>query len=341
MSKKISIGILVFFFFGIVGAPHAEAITLIPPSLEFTIAPGETIETKIKLFNEEQVAKQLYTEAANFTAAGETGNPQYDFSVPVEGLSAWIQMEPGPIVMQPGDRVEVPVKIAVPADADPGGHYAILAFSSNAPDQETTGLAISASLGALFLVNVEGDVIERGTIQELALDHPSDTLTRLPANFIVRYNNSGNVHLRPTGTIVISNMFNKVTDTIEVNPGKGATLPDSIRRYDAIWERAMVTESSGNVWNTFWQEYGNERKNFALGKYTAQLNLTAGSDEQLNDTAAITFWVLPWHVGVVYGLGAIVLIFLLIIAIKRYNAWIIRRAGTGAGSKTSTKGPSA
>lgn len=328
MVKKILSVVVVAFIFSVLSIRSAKALTLIPPSFEFQVKPGGTIETKVKLFNEEQVEKQFYTDTASFTASGETGNPTYDFTVPVEGLSSWFVVEKGPITLKPGDRVEIPVTINVPADAEPGGHYAVLAFSTTPPDTEgTQQIGVSASLGTLFLVRVEGEVVESGTIKEFGLLSASTTLTRLPANFFVRYENAGNIHLRPSGKITISNLFHKVSGIVDVNPAKGATLPGTVRKYDPVWERATVAEASGSVWQVFWQEFGNERKNFALGKYTALAELTAGSTDQIKDSAEVAFWVLPWHLGVVYGVGLIVLVIILWLLIKKYNTWIIGRAG--------------
>lgn len=340
MKRKIIIS--AFMVIGLIGflrVQPAQALTLIPPSFEFDIAAGQTVDTKVKIFNEEQETKVLYTETASFTAAGETGNPQYDFSIPTEGLSSWFEVEKGPITIEPGERLEIPVKILVPQDAEPGGHYAILAFSPNSPDTGgQSGVAITAALGALFLVNVEGDVVEQGTVREFSLDHESAFFSRLPAQFFVRYANTGNVHLRPTGTITITNLFGNTSGTLEVNPTKGATLPDSIRKYDAVWERSMVTESTGNAWQTFWHEYGNERANFAFGKYTAQLSLTAGTDKLISDSSSVTFWVIPWHLCIVYGVGLIILIVLLFFFIKRYNKWIISRASASQAAASPTEG---
>ena len=66
--------------------------------------------------------------------------------------------------------------------------------------------------------------------------------------------------------------------------------------------------------------------NFAFGKYTAILSLEAGTKSSVTDTAEVGFWVLPWRVILVWGLGIVLGVFIIIWLFKRYNAWIIKKA---------------
>ncbi|HCM68241.1 MAG TPA: hypothetical protein DIS62_04575 [Candidatus Kerfeldbacteria bacterium] len=301
----------------------AEAITLIPPSLELGLIPGQESQTSIKLFNEESTAVELYTESRNFTATGETGLPLFDFESEQIGLSTWITVEEGPIVLQPGGRYEVPVSILPPANADPGGHYAAIFFSTTPPTEGQ--VRISSKVGTLILATVQGDISESGLIQELATRGGSKLHTRLPITFVTRFKNTGNVHLKPAGTITVKNLFGKTTATLDFNTGKGATLPTTTRLYETLWEHTAVNATEGSFWTQFWQEYANERNNLAFGRYTAEQRLTAGATNQVQGLATVSFWVLPWRVVLVWSLVGIIILFVLILLIKRYNTWLIRR----------------
>lgn len=308
-------------------APAVHALTLIPPSVELNVTPGQKIETEVKLFNETQEAVQLYTEAVNFTADGETGNPSYDFGGTVTDLSSWFQIEKGPIALTPGQRLAVPITLNIPADAEPGGHYAALFFSNTPPQEQGAGqIAIGMKLGTLFLVRVEGTIVEQGSLEEFFLEAGKSTLSRLPAHFFLRFQNTGNIHLRPAGTVNIINMFGKKAGSIDVNPGKGATLPKTIRQYEAAWEKERVQETTGNIWTRFWKEFSNEKNNFALGKYTANLSIIYGLSSDQHASAQVSFWVIPWRVLSVGLAALVILLILVVVLLKRYNAWIIKRA---------------
>ena len=293
-KKKAFWGIFLTTFFCIFAFKAAHALTLIPPSLEVNLTPGVAYKTSVKLFNEEEKQIVLYPSTANFTAKDETGTPGFNFNEPVEGLSSWIQVDAGPYTIKPGERIEVPISINTPTDAEPGGHYSALFFAENPPDKAQ--IAIGSKLGVLILGRVAGNVVEQGSISSFTVEN-TEMLTRLPINFAIRYQNTGNVHLRPVGSIEIKDMFGKVKATLDVNTVKGATLPSSIRKYEATWDKSQLTQVSGSAWSKFWQEYRNERANYALGKYTATASLTAGETSKATSTNAITFWVWPWHLS--------------------------------------------
>lgn len=340
MSKRTTLGlsialaILVSLSFR---APQTSALTLIPPSFEDTATPGETISMTVKLFNETAESLELYSSTANFGAKDETGVPSFQPEIEKIGLASWITVTPGPFALQPGGRVEVPVEIKVPADAPPGGHFAGVLFSSQPPQPEAAGsvISVSAKLGMLVLLRVEGNINEAAAIAEFRTKDNKMTYTRPPVEFVVRVRNQGNVHVRPTGNVTIRNVLGGTTTAISVNPKLNAVLPSSIRRFndekDVAWEKALdaagaVKEISSKGLGNFFQEVGREWKYFALGPYTASLSLTYGRANNKLITAETTFWVFPWHILLVSLIVLILVILLLVWLIKRYNRWIVAQA---------------
>ncbi|MFA6272529.1 MAG: hypothetical protein WC693_05520 [Patescibacteria group bacterium] len=305
--------------------PEVQALTLIPPSFETSVDPGVTTETTVKLYNETQDTLNLYPEVVSFTAEGETGNPTFDFNAPIEGVASWFTLPEGPITLTAGERKVIDIKITPPLDAEPGGHYATVFFGTSSPNLEDPGsLALSTKLGSLFLLRVFGDIKESGNISEFGLSGDKNTLSRLPVTFFTRFQNEGNIHLRPSGTIKITNMLGGDTANLEFNPKKSCTLPDTIRKYETIWEKDQIQETTGNFWNKFWTEFSNEKNNFALGRYKATISLDAGNLVQ--DTATVTFWIMPWRVISVALVVLALIVVLLIFLIKKYNRWIINKA---------------
>lgn len=305
-------------------APQARAVTLIPPSLEFSdVQPGTAIPSKLKLFNETATTITLYSQTANFTALDETGTPNIDLNSTKEGLASWITIEPGPFTLEPGQRVEVPFTITLPADAPPGGHYASVLFSPQQPGTAGQGqVAITQKIGTLVLVRVAGTINESGSIAQFIADNGSTKFSRLPVDFLVRFQNSGNVHLRPTGNLTIRNVLGGTTIVIPINSELGATLPQSVRKYDAIWEKSVDASTHGN----FFQEVGREWRNFAFGPYTASVALTFGQANDKTATATLQFWVFPWRVLLVSLLVIAAIVAIIILIVRQYNRWIIAKA---------------
>ncbi len=306
----------------LIGQP-AQAITLIPPSIEFIdVSPGEAVTTKVKLFNETAAAVTLYPSRANFTALDETGTPNIQ-PESEEDLAGWLALDPGPFTIQPGERLEIPVEVKVPADAAPGGHFATILFSPQPPSAVQGGqLAIGQKIGTLVLVRVKGIINESGSIVEFGIDSAQRMFTRLPIDFLLRFKNSGNVHLRPNGTVTIRNLIGGTSATVPVNSGLGAVLPLSTRKFETSWARQPGSTTTGG----FFQEIGREWENFALGPYTASVDLNFGSSNDKSDQATVRFWVVPWRLLLVGAIVLVLLILLIIFLIRRYNRWVISRA---------------
>ncbi len=314
---------------GFVAARPVEALTLVPPSLEFSGTPGQSIDTTVKLFNETNEAVTVTTSTANFGAKGETGEPDFAFDAPLADLASWIKTDVTSVTLQPRETVEVPVKIEVPVGAEPGGHYAGIFFGSGGEGQSQ--LSIKSQLGSLVIIRVAGNIRETGTVTEFAAS--PKTHNRLPVDFFLRLQNSGNVHFRPKGFVTIRNMFGGVSATLPINPKEGAVLPNSIRRFDMTWNRNASSNKPGN----FFQEIGNEMKNFGLGNYTADVVVTYGTE---NKTMASTtkFTIFPWRFMLVLLLVVILIIFLISLGLRSYNRMIIKRA-QGSSSQNPPAAP--
>lgn len=301
----------------------SQAVTLIPPSLEFTAKPGELINTKVKLFNETAEGFTQYSSTANFTAKDETGTPAFAPETDVKDLASWMALGKGPFTLNPGDRLEIPVEIRVPVDAEPGGHFAGIFFSSQPPESTGGGqIAITSKVGALVLVRIEGEINEAASVVSFATADGQKSFNRPPVDFALRVRNDGNVHVRPTGEMTIRNLLGGTTSVIAMNAGQGAVLPQSIRRFAGRWERQTNAPGQGN----FFQEIGREWRNFAFGPYTGSVSLTYGLAKDKTATASVNFWVFPWRVLLLSVLVIIGAILLLIASIKRYNRWILSRA---------------
>ena len=69
----------------------------------------------------------------------------------------------------------------------------------------------------------------------------------------------------------------------------------------------------------FWAEVTNEWQNFALGRYVATVDVRYGSQNIPLEARTVTFWVLPWALGLLL-LGAIII---LLLGMSLYNRLII------------------
>jgi hypothetical protein len=101
----------------------------------------------------------------------------------------------------------------------------------------------------------------------------------------MRYKNDGNVHVAPTGTLVITNMFGRKVKEI---PLRGTSiLPEASRVIKADWEEKNM-----------------------VGRYTASLVVSYGQANQ-SITSSASFIVFPFYLlGII--LAGIALLYLLV-----------------------------
>jgi len=294
----------------------SKAFIVSPPIFdELVIEQGQSDEVTITLVNSLDEPVELFPFTQNF-AADENSEEGKAILIPVEenfGLAEWLKPSTDKVFVEGKGEVDITVSIKVPENADPGGHYAVLFFSKNPPNVDE-GVGIGENIGTLFLVTVPGDINESAEILDFSSD--SGFYTQLPVNFDYRVKNNGSVHFKPRGEIEIKNLLGMKTK-VDPNPKGGNALPNSVRHLTASWVKDENRIEKGG----FMHNLSNEWHNFALGRYKANLNLIYGREGQTVNSA-VTFWVFPWHVVLVF----VILLVALIILIKGYNRLVVKSA---------------
>ncbi|HEX7456125.1 MAG TPA: hypothetical protein VF303_01500 [Candidatus Nanoarchaeia archaeon] len=286
-------------------------IQISAPIYNFGIDPGGSAQEIIKVKNVSNSTQTFYPEVFDFRPIGETGAPEFILNSDQEdrytySLASWVQISKAGITLKSNESTALNFTINVPKDAEPGGRYAGILFGTSPPKPQGTQIAISNKVGSLILVRISGDAKELANLKEFST--PSNFYENPPVDFLVRVENKGNVHFKPKGTIEVKDTFGRKVATLDVNEKNGNVLPESIRRFDK--------SSDGLTWKP---------SGFTVGRYTANVLLTYGdSGKQINGST--TFWVLPWKILLVVGLGVIILILLLILLLKKYNRWVVSRA---------------
>jgi hypothetical protein len=309
---------------GVLFAAPAWALTVSPTIFDQTSDAGKTLTGTIRLTNETDAAQTYYTSVQNFVAEGEDGRQSFLPETDRTGLAQWLKPGIPNITLKAGEVREVNWSLELPKNAEPGGHYAAMFFSTQPPNDKGITVGIGAKLGVLFLVNVNGDIKEQATVESFRVyegdsafgGHETSFLSYLPADFELRIRNQGSVHVRPKGVIRIMSMIGREASSIDVNPLDSKVLPSSIRRVRSVWGPTDLSKAEG-----FFQGVKNEWKGFAFGRYTAKAEATFGAANQpLN--AQVTFWVFPWRLSLLF----VGVVLLLLLGLKAYNRMVISAA---------------
>jgi len=282
------------------------SLTLTPPLFQLSIGPGEFWASSLKAVNTNDYEITLYATVMNFSANGDEGQGKF---TPIVGesseeksqtLAGWIEVAKEPVVVAPGQSVDIPFSVRIPEDASPGGHYAAILVGTQPLRDEQGGpvIRVSSFISSLFFVRIKGEVFENASIREFIVGSSWRSDARIPMS--LRVENTGTVHILPAGDVVVYDMWGIERGRVPVNQNNnfGNVLPHSVRKFELEW--------AGEVswWNT--------------GLYSAVVTLGFGDEEKQSISSETHFWVVPITPLAILGGGILVLILLL--------RWMIRRS---------------
>ncbi|MDB5179631.1 MAG: exported protein of unknown function [Candidatus Saccharibacteria bacterium] len=288
-------------------ADAANGLQISPALVQLNGEAGKSYNVELKVLNVTGSDLSFKTAVNDFAAKDETGTPSIllDEAAPTPtSIQTWVTSIPD-FSLKAHETKTIIAVITIPVSAEPGGHYGVIRFSGTSPTLNGTGVGLSASAGTLFLVRVAGTVTEKltlATFEATANSKQSALFEYGPITFVTRFQNTGNVHVQPTGTILIENIFKNKVASLDINSEKGNILPSSTRRFESTLNQKWL-----------------------FGRYTATTTVGYGTQGQAI-VETISFWVIPYKL-ILVGLAVLAtLIYILRKAIKRYNKYIIAQS---------------
>ncbi|MFI5240426.1 MAG: hypothetical protein ACHQUB_01835 [Candidatus Saccharimonadia bacterium] len=298
-------------------SPNTLGITVSPPTYDMSANPGDSLQNTIRVTNDSDGSVTLAVSAQDFVVEGTEGSVTVTDTTGPTTFSSWFSFSQKQVTLAAKSSALVPFTINVPANAEPGGHFATVLFNPIVSTSTTsTGASIIQRVGSLVLMKVSGDIVESGSIEkfnaksfvgswetvtgtdgktqiyianaeDLTKEHPQSYFDHGPVAFDVLFKNTGNVHFKPTGTLTIYNIFGSKVDQIALDPLN--VFPGGERRVTVIWTKK-------SLWG---------------GYYRAQIDAVYGSQNKIL-TAETVFWVFPWLVLLI-----ILLLVILIVVLHR------------------------
>jgi len=318
----LAIFLFIFAIADIAQAQSSAGIKISPVKTEEMVDPGEVFKSQIKVTNESGETRTFYVYLRDFKSEGESGMAKLVIPGTEEGyyLASWIDVSREGIELAPGQERVVPFTVNIPENIGPGGYFGAIILGTEPPriyqqnEEKGAGMSIAQQTASLLLLRVKGDVFEEAHIREFNTDKDFYN-TPFLVDFLIRIENTGNVHIKPHGAISIKNMFGKEVRVLKINENGGNILPRSIRRFNE------------NTW---------EEKS-AFGKYTATLGITYGvsvndGGQGKNSLVAVkTFWIIPWRIIIPVFLTLLFISGIFILLIKLYKNKAVKKAMQRAG----------
>lgn len=291
-----------------------QALEIDPPFIELSGNPGQTITAQIEIKNISKGSVIVSNQIDNFTAKGETGIPDILInSKAKDPYSILGYIAPlADFALKSQETKTLNIDINIPKNASPGGHYGVIRFTGT-PAALTghSGVSLSASLGALFLLTVNGHIVEKLQTYQFSVSHngvgSNGFFQNDPFVFSEVFKNVGNEHVIPTGMLTVKDMFGHTVLQMYINNTRGNVLPGTMRKFTQEISKVNV---------------GNKR---FFGRYSATFSVKYGSPAQTL-TGRLTFLVIPVELIIIWLIVLIGGFFLIRSGLKRYNQHILDKA---------------
>jgi hypothetical protein len=238
-ASSISIALLALIWLTLARGASAQGsvgLAISPPTFELTANAGDIVKNTIRVTNMSDSPLSVGTDTRNFTAVGEEGAvglTEEDISF---SLANWIAVEPQEAVIGPNEDFIFTFTTSVPPNAEPGGHFGSVVFKMGGATPGQTGASIRQEIASLVLLRVAGTVKEEA--QLLSFNSPKSFYEYGPVDFEIRMKNTGNVHVKPQGTVTITDIFGRQVDQFQIEPKN--ILPDASRKIDAQWNNRAL-----------------------------------------------------------------------------------------------------
>jgi hypothetical protein len=258
-----------------------------PPVTTLSLDPGTSTRQTIKVTNLTDKQLTLQLDKRNFVAKGEEGEVELvDNANPLYSLAPYFTLSQPTVTVPPRGTSQVQYVLSIPKDAEPGGRYGSVTFNTIAeklPNGQS-GASVQQELAALIFLRINGAANEQLKIASFTT--AKSFAEYGPVNFTTRIQNLGNVHEKPTGQIVVKNMFGFTTAKVSMDEKN--VIPGAIRKINTTLN-----------------------KKYLFGTYNATLTLQNGTIQTL--TAKTSFTIIPYKL---LGIILLIIFFLAVILTK-------------------------
>ncbi len=244
MKKIFLIGLIyILCFFTPEFALCQISITVAPPLVETDIPAGgfRTVRLVVSNLGDKSVDIEGYMSDLKLNQDGtpvviQPGTSAYS-------CAEWLELTEDEFTLDAGSKKVIGLKINVPRGVR-GGRYGVILFESVSSGRRRRGnVILGARLGTIVMISIprtfkRGAEISRIWFERVTEDGSKGLYkgsSTKPFNFIVSLKNTGNIHIKAQGSLVIKNEDGRIVDRVPLESGTGTVLPEGVRDFEGFW----------------------------------------------------------------------------------------------------------
>ena len=233
---------LIFFVYPsltLADSTKTKGFTVSPPFQEVVVSKDQTKTSFfVEIANNGSLSQTLSLSIVDFGTLDESGGVAFLGSKLSDwqkkyGLASWVSIEKDIVIIAPKSSEKINVTIDNKDSLSPGGHYAGLMgtlITDALSGKNTVGISqVFASL--IFAKKIGGEkydlLLNRADLNNF---YP----LKIPDEVKLRFQNRGNVHVTPRGTVTITDPFKRIVASGVINPESAIIIPESFRVYPVV-----------------------------------------------------------------------------------------------------------
>lgn len=223
----------------VVMSPAAERVETLKSTGGDRIAPGDTVQRSIILFNRTDAPIDFDLDVAQVVGSDDELVVEVRHGVR-EGAAGWVELEVPTLQLKPGEQGTVGVKITIPDGIKPGSKPFAVTATQRPAQTETPAVGVAPMFKqvAIFVMELPGDAPVDGKLTAAAISSAQKNIeaaqdgTDPPRNarFYVspkwtdthrltlstQYQNDGERLLTPSGKVVVKDLFGRTAGTYDI-----------------------------------------------------------------------------------------------------------------------------
>lgn len=335
VKVKVNAIILVFIVVGLLTAllpstttsaqdnQGAFALQVTPSPIIETVKPGEYKEIEFQIRNQSSNKENLRVDLRKFEVNSENGDIELSEEVP-QDVASWVRVQTPTFTVGPGAAFNEKLIANPPDSVGFSYNFAVVISRSQEPNVTTGNTKLKGSVAVFTLLSVDKPGATR-KLEVKVFTSRKRLYEYLPATFVTTLTNTGNTIVQPYGNIFIQRSptaLQPIT-TLSLNSKGAYILPGVSRSLVVNWDqgfpRYVETKDADNasLKQQLQWDWANVQQ-LRIGKFYAKLVAVYNDGQRdVPIEAVVSFWVIPWKLGLVVVLLLIVLAIGIITIIRK------------------------